>query len=168
MRQIYTIALLLLSTSVFSQSALFVNIGQDTGEVREFLESRTYFRSISENSISLWTGTVHKNQEVRYHFFDGVLYAIEDQRLYTDKNQAHQVMEACVTYLEMVDFDTKEMESPDNNVDHYVAITHDRVVEFKMTWDRDTNEYTCSLMVTSRRYGPRMKTESFVSQVNAF
>ncbi len=165
MRNILTLVLITLSFSLNAQSALFVGIGQDTGEVREFLETRTYLRSLTEDSINLWTGNVFSNQEIKYRFHEGTLYAIEDVRIFDDKEKAQAISETCISYLKLLDFDSKLLESS-NGTDHYVAVTHDKVVEFIRVKDRDSDTYRCTLKVTSRRYGPRMKTESFVASVN--
>lgn len=167
MRNTFTLVLLTLSLSLSAQSALFVGIGQDTSEVREYLSTRTYLGSISEDSLDLWVAEIRKQQEVKYRFHDGTLYAIEDIREYEDKQQAEEITRTCVEYLKLLDFDSKQLESS-NRIKRYVAITPDKVVEFIQERDGSSERYTCTLKVTSRRYGPRMKTESFVASVNAY
>lgn len=165
MRNILTLVLITLSFSLNAQSAFFVGIGQDTGEVREYLESRTYLRTLTEDSINLWTGNVFANQEIKYRFHEGTLYAIEDIRVFDDKEKAEAIAETCISYLKLLDFDSKQLESV-NSTEHYVAVTHDKVVEFIRIQERGSDNISCTLKVTSRRYGPRMKTESFVASVN--
>lgn len=165
MRNILTLVLITLSFSLSAQSAFFVGIGQDTGEVREYLESRTYLRALNEDSVNLWTGNVFANQEIKYRFHDGTLYSIEDVRIFDDKERAEAITETCIGYLKLLDFDSKQLEST-NSTDHYVAVTHDKVVEFIRIQERGSDNISCILKVTSRRYGPRMKTESFVASVN--
>lgn len=165
MRNILTLVLITLSFSIHAQSAFFVGIGQDTGEVREYLETRTYLRTLTEDSTNLWTGSVFSNQEIKYRFHEGILYAIEDVRVFDNKEKAESISETCIGYLKLLDFDSKQLVSSGTR-DHYVAITYDKVVEFSFESERDTDNYTCTLKVTSRRHGPRMKTESFVASVN--
>ncbi len=165
MRQLYTIAFLILASSLHAQSAFFVGIGKDTSEVREFLASRSYLQNITTDSVHIWTGKIVPGQEIQYRFHDGILYAIEDERSFSDKLVADQVESSCLAYLKLLDFDTRTLSSSGGKT-HYVAVTYDQVVEFIREYDKDKTNSVCQLRVTSRRYGPRMRTESFVAQLN--
>ena len=167
MRKHFTLALILLSTSGFAQSAFFVGIGLDTGEVREYLDSRTYVQNLEEDSLNLWVASTFNNQEIKYRFHDGTLFSIEDIREFDNKEQALAISETCVDYLKLLDFDTKQIDA-EGGTEHYVAVTHDRVVEFIQVKNREDDSYECTLRVTSRRYGPRMKTETFVASLNSY
>ncbi|MDP5170725.1 MAG: hypothetical protein NWR72_10805 [Bacteroidia bacterium] len=166
MRQIYTFALLLLSASSFAQSAFFVGIGSDSNAVREIIESRAYLKPALGDSPDLWIRKVYSHQEIKYRFHEGILFSIEDERVFDTKELAEHVAETCKTYLGLLDFDTKQIDDIEN-ADHFVAVTYDKVVEFILARDKTTEKYTCTLKVTSRRHGPRMQTESFVAQLTA-
>lgn len=163
MRHIYTFALLLLPSFVFSQSALFIGIGLDTGAVRTMLEEKDYLRHLREDSAGVWTAHAFPHQTLSYRFFDGILYAIEDTRSFSDAEKVDQLTASCLAYLKLLDYDTKTVDASSGSA-HYVAVTFDQVVEFVKT--RQGDSYECTLRVTSRRHGPRMKTESFVAQVS--
>lgn len=167
MRYTFTLALIFLSASLYSQSAFFVGIGLDTGEVKEYLNSRSYVTLLDDQQQDVWIASAFDNQEINYRFHDATLYAIEDVRAIDDKEKALAVSKTCVDYMKLLDFDTKQIESV-SNTEHYVAITHDRVVEFIQERNKEDESYRCTLRVTSRRYGPRMKTESFVASINAY
>ncbi len=163
MRQLYTFILLLIPCFASSQSALFIGIGLDTGAVRTLLEEKDYLKHLREDSVGLWTARAFPNQTLSYRFFDGILYAIEDKRSFTDPEQVDQLTASCLAYLKLLDFDAKTVEASGTSV-HYVAVTFDQVIEFVKI--RKGDNYDCTLRVTSRRHGPRMKTESFVAQVS--
>lgn len=163
MKQLYTALFLVLSSATFGQSSFFITLGQDTGDVRSYLESRTYVRELYDEDASHWRSPISRSQNMHYLFHDGLLYAQEDQRMFADEETAEHVSNTCIEYLKLLDYDSKELEAEAG--EHFVAVTHDRVIEFITTPQKGSEQILMTLRVTSRRYGPRMQTERFVSSL---
>jgi hypothetical protein len=155
---------------IFGQSALFLPFGQNTQEVYDHFASREYYRVAPEPSVRTQDTLINQMGRgwiVTYLMEDGRLYAVEDERCYEDKKEADLVIEACLSYLNLFEKRVRTIRKA-NVKSYYVVVLEDRVVELKV-WEsgkRKKRITNISLRSTSRMYGPRLKTESMITQLD--
>lgn len=153
---------------IFGQSALFLPFGQQTQEVYDHVASREYYRVAPAPTTHTQDTLINRMGEgwfVTYLMEDGRLYAVEDERVYTDKKEADLVIEACLSYLGLFEKRVRTVRKASVKA-YYVVVLDDRLVELKV-WEsgkRKKKITNISLRSTSRMYGPRLKTESMIAQ----
>ncbi|MEM7657738.1 MAG: hypothetical protein AAF399_16525, partial [Bacteroidota bacterium] len=105
---------------------------------------------------------------VAYLMEEEQLYAVEDIREYTDKKEVEAVITSCLAYFKL--FDKRIREPRKNGLKaYYVVVLDDRLVELRV-WEsgkRKQRRTHISLRSTSRLYGPRLKTESMIAQLDS-
>ncbi|MEO0470815.1 MAG: hypothetical protein AAF206_14405, partial [Bacteroidota bacterium] len=110
------------------------------------------------------TKLVSENHNVTYSFSKQTLYSIEDQRQFTDRKQANQVVKSCLKYMNMMDTKPRKIDGQKDAV-RYASVMADRITELEVVFNKQTKTTTISLKATSRSFGPRMETEAFASSV---
>lgn len=168
MKRIYLLfSLALCIPSVLpAQNPMFVPFGQPRIEVQQFLSTRDYARTQDTTAAHRLTQAVSSRQKVHYFFKEDVLYAIEDERFYDNRDIAERVIKSCLEYLSQ---GKKKLRTVSNQggIHRYAAVEDDRLIELMVQHEgrgkkRVSRVY---LKATSRWHGPRMKTENLVAEI---
>lgn len=160
------IFLLLGSTALPAQNAMFIPFGLTKGEVKAHLESRMYQMplEVEEKADRLLART--PIQVTEYFFDDGILYAINSIRRYQDKKEASLIYESCMDYLNMVSKRLSTMASRGGN-SHYAVLADDRIVEviYEQVKHEGESVIELRLKTTSRQHGPRLQVASYAAEI---
>lgn len=168
MMRFYLLLVLLISglAEVSAQNPMFVPFGQTRQDVIDFLSMKDYVRGQDSTDDNLLTQTVSFRQKVHYYFKEGVLYSIEDERVYDNRDIADRVIKSCTDYLSQGKKKLRLM-SNQGGTQKYAAVEDDRLIELVVTHQgrRKRRITTIHLRATSRWHGPRMETENLVAEV---
>ncbi|MEO1450272.1 MAG: hypothetical protein AAFV07_12140, partial [Bacteroidota bacterium] len=160
------VSLVCLSSSSWAQNPMFIPFGQTKGDVMEFLASRDYVRDQDSSEAHRLTQMVSFRQKVHYLFKEGVLYSIEDERYYDNREVADRVIKSCTDYLSQGKKKLRLL-SNQGGISRYAAVESDRLIELiiKHEGRRKHRITTIHLRATSRWHGPRMETENLVAEI---
>lgn len=163
MKYLFQVAFLLLPLAASAQNILFLPFGQAQTKVDSFLQTRDYLDQVEKLNEDILSSKVDSSSQVKYYFKTDKLYAVEDKRFYLSKKDAEEALDACLAYLKLKGevykaFNTKE-------VQHYVSIDENKMTEVIIYFNARPFEAEVHLKSTSRKYGPRMKTESFIAEL---
>ena len=163
MKFLFLIAFLLCSLATHAQNVLFLPFGQHPTVVDSFLNSRDYVDLIESLDGEIVSTKIDSTNEVNYYFKTNRLYAVEDKRVYQSQKDAQASLEACLGYLEERGEIFKAYQSKD--IQHYVLVDDDKMTEVFIYSSARPFRAEVHLKSTSRKYGPRMKTESFIAEL---
>ncbi len=150
----------------FAQNGMFIPFGQSLTEFEEYLETRDYVRDVQKPHPDTLINLISQKHWASYFFERGVLYSIEDVRIYPDEKVAEAVVSSCVDYLKMSKMRMRTLASG-QGLSHYAIVEGDRIIELlvKTEGARKEKITTIHLKSTSRLYGPRLKTESYAQEI---
>ena len=160
----FALIITLLFSTAFAQNAAFLPFGSTSGDVNNHIASLAYFNGEVKEDTNTLTKLVSDQHNVIYSFSKKALYAVEDQRQFSDRKQASQVIKSCLTYMNRMDVKPRKINA-EKDTERYAAVMADRITELVVKFDRKTKITTVSLKATSRNFGPRMQTEAFASSV---
>ncbi|MEL6672457.1 MAG: hypothetical protein AAFR61_09705 [Bacteroidota bacterium] len=167
--RIFTFGLLFLGlASLQAQNAMFIPFGQSTGELSHFIQNLDYVQDIALRSQKDSIQVNLPGQDLTYHFHHNILYAISDLRYYENKREAERVIGSCLAFMELGEKKLHQV-SNKGSLTHYACLEEDRVTELKVEvikQGKRKKHYRVLLTATSRRHGPRMKTEAFASSLD--
>ena len=147
----------------FAQNALFLPFGQNDQQITAYLNTRDYIQAIHNNEKDQIVNQVSETRQVIYHLKDQLLYATEDIRIFSNKQQMEEALKSCREYMKDGKNQPKALNS--NTYDkHYLIVKADQIIELTVKKDAKTKTYVLSLKVTSRNYGPRMATQKIAEQ----
>lgn len=149
-----------------AQNGMFVPFGQTNAEFDEYLETRDYVRSLQRPHEDTLVNLIRDDHWATYFFDEGVLYAIEDVRVYRDPKVAERIVQSCLDYLKLSEMKMRTLESS-GGFSHYAVVEGERIIELIVTEEGPRKERvtTVRLKSTSRMHGPRMQTESYANQI---
>ncbi len=152
--------------SLSAQNGMFVPFGQSKAEFEEYLETRDYIRRISRPHTDTMINLIDNDHWATYFFDHGVLYGIEDVRVYHDEEVAERVIESCLDYMSLSTLRTRTLRSK-GDFRHYALVEGDRIVELRVyqRGPRRRKVTTLHLKATSRVHGPRLQTEAYANQI---
>ncbi|RMG72950.1 MAG: hypothetical protein D6722_04425 [Bacteroidetes bacterium] len=145
---------------------MFLPFGQTSEEVLAYMDARDYAQYVEYIADSGHMQLDVRGQEVLYVFDEDILYAVEDQRQFYDKDLADHVVETCLDFMALEERRVRNLDSPSGQ-SHYATVADDRIIELVVIdqGTRKAPDIRVRLKVTSRLYGPRMQTEAFAAQV---
>ncbi|MDW3647463.1 MAG: hypothetical protein R8P61_10385 [Bacteroidia bacterium] len=163
MKFAFLITFLLCSLATFGQNVLFLDFGQNSTRVDSFLQTRDYLELVEKMDGEILSSKIDSINEIKYYFKTDKLYAVEDKRSYASLKDAQDALNGCLSYLEGKGEVYKAFNSKD--VQHFVAVDENKMTEVIIYSNARPFRAEVHLKSTSRKYGPRMKTESFIAEL---
>jgi len=165
MKILFQIALLFCSLAASAQNILFLPFGQTQISVDSFLQTRDYLDLIEKPDPEIISSSIDSIAKVKYYFKTDRLYAVEDMRFYKDKEDAEAALDACLEFLKKKGKGEVYKAFNSKEVQHYVSVDDDKMTELIISFNARPFAAKVHLKSTSRKYGPRMKTESFIADL---
>ncbi|MEO0472546.1 MAG: hypothetical protein AAF206_23210 [Bacteroidota bacterium] len=152
--------LLLLNLSSFGQNIEFLPFGTSPMELKAHISQLLYFRGqLRENDHTL-SKVISNRHQVHYDFHDNRLYAVQDERQYTNRKQAEKTIDACLQYFYLLDTMSVDIVRTEEKVE-VVAITSDRTLRLEAAHDPMDGSSTIRLISTSFFHGPERDASSY-------